>query len=181
MFEFMNRIPPLARVPLRFGLIGGALGFLLVVVLYYIGRHPFLIIPIFDFRVALFGVFLYFILKELREDHFGGLLFFWQGLGAGGVFILTFALITALLIWIFGIIVPGFVTEYIQLATNQLKTIPKETVEQIGKEVYEKNLELLPQTTAWNLATLYFVQCFGIGLFISIILSVILRRQPAIT
>jgi len=181
MSEFINRIPPLVRVPLRYGLIGGVLGFVLILILYYIDRHPFLVPVFFDFRVPLFGIFIFFLLRELREDHFGGLLFFWQGTAACGVFIIIYAVITALLIWIFGINVPGFVTQYVELATNQLKTLPKETIEQIGKEVYDKNMELLPHTTSLDLATLYLVQCFGIGLFISIILSVILRRQPAIT
>lgn len=178
MFEFYNRIPPLARVPQFYGLIGGVLGFILLIILYYIDRHPFLVPVFFDFRVALFGVFMYFILKELRDYHFGGLLFFWQGMIACGLFVITFGVITALLLWIFALNVPAFVTQYVELATNQLKTFPQETIDQIGRDVYEKNMAMLPKTTGADLATLYFVQCFGIGLFVAIILSVILRRQP---
>ncbi|HZY79453.1 MAG TPA: DUF4199 domain-containing protein [Cyclobacteriaceae bacterium] len=162
------------RVPLRYGLIGGVLGFVLLVVLYYIDRHPFFIHPIFDSRVGLFGVFMFFILRELRDYHFGGVLFFWQGLFAGGVFVFTFGLFCALLLWIFALNVPHFVIQYIDLATNQLKGL----ADQMDKEVYEVKMASLPSTTAFDLAALYLVQCFGLGLFISIILSVILRRQP---
>jgi len=179
MFKFLDRIPPLVRVPLRYGFIGGVLGFALVVILYYIGRHPFLITLLFDFRVALFGIFMFFILKELREYHFGGLLFFWQGMAACGLFVITFGIIASLLIWIFAINVPDFVIQYIQLATNQLMTYPKDTVDQIGKDVFEQSLAQLKLVTGWDLATLYFRQGLIIGLFISIIISVILRRQPA--
>jgi hypothetical protein len=178
MFDFLDRIPALVRVPQRYGFIGGILGFVLLIILYYIDRHPFLIPVFFDFRVALFGVFMYFILKELRDYYYGGLLFFWQGLAACGLFVITFAFVSSLLIWIFAVNVPGFVTQYIELATNQLRIFPKETIDQIGKEIYERNMALLPSTTAFDLALLYFVQCFGIGLFISIIISVLLRRQP---
>lgn len=178
MLEFLNGVPVLIRVPARYGLIAGVLGFALIVVLYYIDRHPFLIPVFFDFRVALFGIFTFFVLKELRDYHFGGLLFFWQGLAACGSFVITFAVIASLLIWIFGLNVPGFVIQYVELATNQLKTFPQETIDQIGRDVYERNLAQLPGTKAFDLAALYFVQCFGIGLFISIIISVILRRQP---
>jgi hypothetical protein len=181
MFKFWNALPPLVRVASRYALIGGILGFVLVIILYYIGRHPFLVPVFFDFRVALFAVFMFFVLKELRDYYFGGLLFFWQGLAACGLFVITFAIVASLLIWIFALNVPGFVSQYIQLATNQLKTFPQETIDQIGREVYERNLALLPSTSGFDLATLYFVQCFGIGLFISIIISVILRRQPALT
>jgi len=178
MFEFFNRLPPLIRVPKFYGLIGGVLGFVLLVILYYIQRHPFLIPVFFDFRVALFGVFMFFILRELRDYYFGGLLFFWQGMIACGLFVITYGIITALLIWIFALNVPGFVTQYVELATNQVKTLPQEAIDQIGRDVYEKNLTMLPLTKGSDLAVLYLVQCFGIGFFISIILSVILRRQP---
>jgi hypothetical protein len=179
MFSFINRIPPLVRVPLRYGLISGVLGFMILVALYYINRHPLLVPVFFDVRVAMFGVFMFMILRELREYYFNGYLFFWQGTIACGVYIIIFGATASLLLWVFEINVPGFVTQYAELATNQLKTYPKETIERIGKDVYEKNLAMLPNTTAGDLAMLYFVQCFGIGLFISIILSVILRRQPA--
>lgn len=177
MFNFLNRIHPLVRVPFRYGLIGGVMGFVLLVVLYYINRHPFFIHPVFDSRVALFGVFTFFILRELRDYHYGGVLFFWQGLFAGGVFVIAFGLLCSLLLWLFTIIVPGFVIQYLELATNQLKGL----VDQMEKDVYEQKMASLPSTTGLKLAALYFVQSLGIGLFISIILSVILRRQPAKT
>jgi hypothetical protein len=161
-----------------YGLIGGVLGVVLLIVLYYLDIHPFLIAPFFDFRIALFGVFIYFTLKELRDYNFGGLLFFWQGLIACGIFVLTFGVITALLLWIFALNVPAFVTTYVELATNQLKSLPKESIDQIGHDVFDKSLKSLPNTTPLDLSMLYFVQCLQIGLFISIILSVILRRQP---
>jgi hypothetical protein len=178
MIKWVEKIPPLARVPLRYGLIGGVLGFILVIILYYLNRHPFLIPVFFDFRVAFFGIFFFFSLKELRTYYFGGLLFFWQGLAACFVFLVAFALIASSLVWAFGVVEPKFVTQYISLFLEQAKTFPPEVIEQIGKEAYERNLAALPTTNAFNLATLYFWQCFVIGFFVSIIISVILRRQP---
>lgn len=178
MFEFLNRIPPLVRVPVRYGVIGGVLGFILVIILYYIGRHPMLVIPVFDFRVALFGVFMYFILKELRDYHFGGLLFFGQGMAASGIFVIVFGIIASTFIWIFSKNVPGFVTEYVELLTNQLKSYPPETIEQIGGERFAESLAQLKSTTGADIAKLYFRNGIIIGFFISIVISVILRRQP---
>jgi hypothetical protein len=178
MFEFVKRIPPVVRVPVRFAAIGGLVGFVLVIILYYIGRHPLLINPAFDFRFAVFVVFMYFILKELRDDHFGGLLFFWQGLAATGIFVIVYGIVVSVLIWIFAKNVPGFVTEYIELVTNQLKSYPPETIEQIGKERFAEGLEQLKFTTGGDLAGIYFRNGLFIGFFVGIILSVILRRQP---
>ena len=75
-------------------------------------------------------------------------------------------------------LVPAFLSDYIKLSVDQLKSLPSEVIDSIGKEVYERNLGLLPQTKAADLGLLYFLQSFLISLFISIILSVILRRQP---
>lgn len=180
MFEFFNRIPPIIRLPKFYGFIGGILGFVLVLILYYMDAHPFLIPVYFDFRVLLFGVFIFFILRELREYYFGGLLFFWQGLIACVLFVLTYAIVSSLLIWVLGINVPEFVMKYGELMTNRLNAYPKEIVEQIGQKNFDLSLTQLKSTTAGQLAITYFGQCLFIGFFISIILSVLLRRQPQI-
>lgn len=178
MFDFFNRIPPLARVPLRYGLITGVLGFVFVLGLYYLNRHPFLVPVFFDFRVALFAIFFFISLKELRDYYLGGLLFFWQGLMACLVYVASFALVASSLVWVFAVAVPAFAQRYVELFLEQVKTFPPDVIERIGKEAYERNLEALPSTNAFDLAFLYFWQCFVIGFFISIIISVILRRQP---
>ncbi len=149
-----------------------------LIVLYYIGSHPFMIGIVLDFRIALFAVFMFFILKELRDYHFGGYLFFWQGLMATWLFVIVFSVVASVLIWIFGINVPGFVIKYIELATNQLKTMPPESVKEIGQETYESIAAEIPKIRAIDLARRYFIQCYLISFFISIIISVILRRQP---
>jgi hypothetical protein len=154
------------------------IGFAIMIVLYYLGRHPFLIPVFMDYRILLFGIFIFFTLKELRDHHQQGILYFWQGLIASFLFTSAFALITSILIFIFAALVPSFVEDYIALNLEQLKNLPAEIVERIGKEVVERNLAILPSTNAFELAKLYLWQCFVIGLFISIILSVILRRQP---
>lgn len=173
-----NRWPLLVRVPVRYGVIGGVIALIQLMAFYYMDKHPFLIPVFFDFRIVLFAVLIFFALKELRTYHFGGLLFFWQGVIASLLFTLVFASVAALLLWLFCSLQPGFVSQYIQLAISQIKTFPPEVVEQIGKDVYERNLNALPATDAFDLVSLYFVQSFGISFFISIILSVVLRQQP---
>lgn len=168
----------LFKVSFKYGAIAGLLGAMAVAGLYYIDRHPFLIGLYYDYRIVLFGVFIFFTLKEIRDYHQSGILFFWQGLFASFLFVATFAVVSSLSVWVFSHIEADFVPSYIRQMTEQLKAIPPETIEKIGKETYERNLSLLPATNASDLALLYFVQSFVIGLFISIILSVILRRQP---
>ncbi len=168
----------LAQVPVKYGALAGLLGAGLMIALFYMGRHPFIIPVFFDFRIFLFGVFIFFSLKEVRDFYLNGTMLFWEALIASFVFVVTYAILSSAILWVFGIANNAFVQTYIDLSIEQIKTLPQEVIDRIGKDVYDRNLELLPTTNAFDLAALYFVQCFLIGTFISIILSVILRRQP---
>ena len=174
----MKTISPLLKIPARFGVIAGILGFAVALVLYYIGKHPFLFPVYFDFRVLLFGVFIVFALKEYRDFYKGGVLYFWEGFIGSIIFVTVYTVVAIIGMTIFGLLQPDFLSTYVSLSIAQIKSIPPEIVAQIGKDVYQRNLEMLPATTLGDMMMLYAMQSFIIGLFISIILSVILRRQP---
>lgn len=169
---------PLLGVSLRYGLIGGVLGFGLVLVLYYVGQHPFLT-PIFlDFRILLFGVLIFFSLKEVRDYYQQGELYFWQGMIGSFIFTFAYALISSSLMYGFARVQPEFVSSFIRLAIEQTRTFAPEDIERIGRQNYEEGLRSLQSADAYFMASRYFVQSFILSFFISIILSVILRRQP---
>ena len=168
----------LFRISARFGLLAGLIGIGLMIGLFYMGRHPFLIPVFMDFRIILFGFFIFFTLREIRDYHFGGILYFWQGIIASFMFTVCFASVSALALQAFMYFEPGFLEEYIRLSVEQLKSFPPEVIERIGREAYEDNLSRLPATLSSDLSFLYFTQSLLISLFLSIILSVILRRQP---
>lgn len=169
---------PIAKISLRNGAIAGVLGFAILLALYAIGKHPMLFQLFFDFRIILFGVFLSLTVKEIRDNYQKGIIYFWQGMIACLTFTIVFAFITSGLIWACCLVYKPFLSTYIVLATEQMKAIPSDAIQQIGKEVYESNLKALPATNGYNLAKHYFWQSFVISFFISIIISVILRRQP---
>ena len=169
---------PIDNVPLKYGSIAGALGALLVIGLYYLGKHPFLIEIYLDFRIFIFGIFVFFVLKELRDYVYGGVLYFWQGIIASFLFTLVYAVVASSLIALFGALVPAFVTDFIAISTEKLTLLKAEFIERVGKDAYESNLRNLPSTNAGDLAFHYYVQSFVIGTFVGIILSIVLRRQP---
>jgi hypothetical protein len=175
MFSSVKR---LAFLALRNGWIAGVLGFILLISLYYLGRHPFLFPIYFDFRVILLSVFIVMTLKEFRDDYQQGILYFGQAMMGSFLFTFIFALVTSLLVWVFCLIIPEFVTLYIKTAMEQLTSIQPAVVEQLGKDEFERNLNKLPATNGIDLAVDYFGKTFIISFFISIIISVILRRQP---
>jgi len=175
MFSSVRR---LLFLSVRNGLIAGVLGFCLLLALYFMGRHPFLFPIYFDFRLILLSVFIVMTLKEFRDDFQEGILYFGQAMFSSFIFTLVFALTVSFLIWALCLMMPAFLTSYIETATEQLQSIQPAVIEQLGKDAYERNLNKLPATNGSDLAVDYFVKTFIISFFISVIISVILRRQP---
>ncbi|MBA4053483.1 MAG: hypothetical protein C0490_02105 [Marivirga sp.] len=171
-------VKKLLRISLRYGAVGGILAFVLLMVMYYLGRHPLVTSPFFDFRILLFGIFIFFTLKEFRDYEQGGVLYFSQAMIGGFGVITIMTTLTSLLLLLFGNLEPDFVKDYVTQVTTYLKSFAKEDIARIGKEIYERNLTDLPATNTSNLAITYFVHGLVIGFFVNIILSVILRRQP---
>ena len=165
-------------IGVRNGAIAAAVSISLLIVMYYMGRHPLMVSPFRDFRILLFGVFIFFSLREFRDVHQEGTLYFWQGMMGSFVMVMVTATLAAILLLMFCSFESAFIPSYIEAATAYFKTFPKEDIDRIGKEVYERNLEQLPSTNSKQVAGLYFAQSIMIGLFVSIILSVILRKQP---
>jgi len=170
----------LLKVCIRYGLVAGLLSLILLIAIFYVGRHPFLIAPFLDFRILTFGVFIFFSLKEFRDYYQGGVLYFWQGMIGSGVVVMTATVVSSIGLQIFGTLEQDFVSAYVTQLTAYLNTFPKEVIDQIGKDVFERNLKELPATHISTLVQTHFAQGLVIGFFISIILSVILRKQPKI-
>jgi hypothetical protein len=159
-------------------LIAGAIGFGLLVILFYLGRHPFVIPVFFDFRIILFALVLVFSLREFREFHNEGLLAFAQAMM--GSFLLTFfyGLASSFLLYVYLNFDQAFITSFIDLTLEQAKSYPPEDIERMGRATFEEGLKSIRGADAAYLAKRYFFQSFVISFFISIIISVILRRQP---
>lgn len=169
---------PLIGIAIRNGMLAGALAIILLALMYYFGRHPLMVAPFLDFRILLLGVFIFFTLKEFRENHQNGELHFWQGMAGGFIMVMVTATLASILLWIFTMLESDFIPEYVARMTEYLKTFPKEDIERIGKDAYQRNLENLSSTNGKQIAASYFVQSMVIGFFVTIILSVALRKQP---
>lgn len=174
----MNAKSPLLKVPFRYGLIGGVIGSIVIVVLYFIGRHPFLLPVIFDFRIILFAVFISFSLKEVRDYYLNGVLFFWQGMIGSYIFIITSSLIGSLFTWGFASLYSEFLPSYIQKLREQMTSYKDEIIKSVGEEAYNDQFTKLPLTSPLDLAGDYLLKSMIIGLFLAIVISVILRKQP---
>jgi len=178
-FHFLARMfqHPLFKVPFRYGLIGGAIGCVVIASLYYMGRHPFLLPVIFDFRIVMFSVFIFLSLKEVRDYYQQGTLFLWQGMIGSYVFIGTSALIGSVFTWCLATWDHQFLPSYLSKLEEQMEVFRKQIEESVGVQAYQEQLAKLPSTSALDLAGDYFLKSLIIGLFLTIIISVILRKQ----
>ncbi len=169
---------PLVKVSLRYGAIAGIIGSGLLIALYYMDRHPMWIPPYADFSIILFGLIIFFALREFRDYHQNGVLYFWQGLIASFLVTVCYAAITAVAMRLFAYAEPGFVSRYVEIGLEYLRALPAEEVDRIGRDEVARNIETLPSTDAAQFIMTYCVRSFAISFFISIILSVTLRREP---
>jgi len=76
-----------------------------------------------------------------------------------------------------GILDKSFVSTYVEQLTEQIQTVNEELVESIGKEAISKTIEILPTTTIFDLAIDYFLKSLPYGVFLTIIISLILRKK----
>jgi len=171
-------IKKLLRISVRYGTVGGILAFILLLIMFYLGRHPLITSPFLDFRILLFGIFIFFTLKEFRDYEQDGVLYFPQAMIGGLTVIMIMTTITSIMLQIFGSVEKDFVTTYIDQVTVYLRSFSQEDIERVGKEIYERNLAALPSTNISKLTVTYFFHGMVIGFFVNVILSVILRRQP---
>lgn len=165
-------------IALRYGLIGAIINIVALLVLYFIGKHPFLIPVVFDFRIFLSTVLIIFCLREIRDFVQTGILYFWQGMVYSYVLLTSLALLASTFVWIFAATNKSFIPSYIQKLLAQFTANKAVIVENVGIDAYNSQLQNLPLTSAADLAIDYFLKSMIIGLFLTIIFSVILRRQP---
>ena len=116
-------IKKLLRISVRYGTVGGILAFVLLIIMFYLGRHPLITSPFLDFRVLLFGIFIFFTLKEFRDYEQDGVLYFPQAMIGGLVVIMIMTTITSIMLQIFGTVEKDFVATYIDQVTAYLKVI----------------------------------------------------------
>ena len=168
---------PLISVPIKYGVIVSGLLMVLFLVLFYSGRHPMNISPFFDVRIIVFPLFLFLSIKEFRDLANNGVLHFWQGMIVGFVLLISIGLILSLFIILISYTDNSFLSIYITERIELLQTMVGQLTEQEKLSFVKEQLKILPLTTSIDLAIDYFLKTMGIGVFLNIIISIVLRKQ----
>lgn len=165
----------LFAVPLRYGVIGGGFAILLFLIFYFLDMNPLANIKMVD--MFLLAIFIFFALKEFRDRYNNRQLHFWQGMSGGVITYLAIAIISAIFILIMTVIIePDMTTKYIDGLTKLLIDNRQSMVETINEESYAEALAGVAETTPFDLALDDFLKKSMIGLFLTIIIAVILRK-----
>jgi hypothetical protein len=169
---------PIVYVPVRYGILAGIISMILFLILYFSGKNPFMIPALLDFRILLYPIILVFAIRDFKENKNGGILHFWQGMTVGLLAVLTGAFIMAIFIIVFGgLIQPEILSDYIRQMTEQINSLNEQVRESVGRQAIEKTLELLPATNIMDLSFDYFIKSLPYGVFLTIIISLILRHK----
>ncbi len=169
---------PLLLVPFKYGFIGSLMIILGLVVMFYMGRHPLLLNPVLDTRIPIYALIIYISFKIFKEQYNDGIMHFWQGIAIGMIAYTVMSFGAALFIYIFSeFSSSNFLSEYIRIATGQLVDNKDLFIETIGEKTYTDTLAQLPATRSIHIALDYLLKSMPIGLFLTLILSVLMRNK----
>jgi Protein of unknown function (DUF4199) len=175
MFKTKN---PLLLVPFKYGFIGSLLIIFGMILMFYLNRHPLLLNPILDTRIPVYALIIFISFKVFKDQYNYGIMHFWQGMAIGMIAYIVMALSAALFIYIFSeFSSTNFLSEYIRIATGQLVSNRDLFIETIGEKTYTDTLAQLPATRSIHIAIDYLLKSMPIGLFLTLILSVLLRNK----
>lgn len=165
----------LIAVPMRYGAIGGGMVILLFIVFYFLDLDPLVNIKIID--VFILAIFIFFALKDFRDRYNNRQLHFWQGMTGGVINYLTIAVISAIFILVMTVIIdPEMTTNYIDSRLALLNENRQTLIDTMDEKTYNEAVAGVKETTPIDLALDDFLKKSMIGLFLTIIIAVILRK-----
>jgi hypothetical protein len=159
---------------LPFGLAGGillAVGFTL---LYALGAEPVGMVLIFGYVIV--PLFVFAGIKQFRDKHNGGQLFFSQGMSVGFFVYTLMALISATFIGLFIVMQPE-VFEVFKASNIALLEAKRELlIGQLGEKSFEDTFSSIQAMSVSDVVINDFLRKIIPGLFFTIIISIILKR-----
>ncbi|MFY0653721.1 MAG: DUF4199 domain-containing protein [Cyclobacteriaceae bacterium] len=169
---------PLIIVPLKFGFFGAVMVVILFFLLYFTGANPLLDMKMFDFFIL--PIFLFFATKEFRDTHNSRQAEFWHGMTVGFVTYLTYALTATVVLVLFLFLADQQIFDDYVINTVAEATKNKEqTIEKLGEAAYNETLIKLKETSKTDVILDFLIKKLIIGLMLTIMIAVIMRRKPS--
>lgn len=170
---------PLFKVPAKFGFFGAAMIIIMFFIFHFSGSNPLTEMGLFDFFII--PIFLFFGIKEFKDAYNQKLLEYWEGMTAGFVVYITIAVLTSLFIFLFmnlsgSDIMDNYVADKLEILEDKKEGI----IEEMGEETYLTSKEEITGITIFDITLDNFLKKTFIGLLLTIMIAVIMRRKPDI-
>ncbi|WP_339922413.1 DUF4199 domain-containing protein [uncultured Cyclobacterium sp.] len=168
----MNRY---LKAALPFGLYGGGLCFLGYLTIYLLDIEPISMNLIIGYLVT--PIFVFFGVKSFRDNFNGGNLYFGQGMTVGFFTYTIIAMISAL--YIFGSIQldEELFTTFRQINLELMSANKTVLEENLNEAAYEETYANISKMSIFDVALNDFLRKIFPGLFFTIIISIILKRN----
>jgi len=160
----------------QFGLLGGMLSIISFYILSFLNPDPTNLNLIFGYFLIPISVFL--SIKFFKEYSNEGYLSFAEGMTVGFVTYFLIGLISSLGILLILTIMPDFFQVIKVSKLNVLQDNKGIIISQVGEASYQVTLESLQKLSPWDVALSDGLWKIIPGMFFSIIISIILRKNP---
>ncbi len=160
----------------QFGTLGGILSILSFFILSIVYPDPTNLNLVFGYLVTPFALFLG--IKFFKDYTNNGFLSFAEGMTVGFVTYTLMGLLSAFGIWCVLILMPDLFTTIQETKWAVLEQNKEVIVSQVGLASFESTKLSLQEMSAWDVALNDGIWKVIPGMFFSIIISIILRKNP---
>ena len=168
----------MVTVGLRYGIVNGILAVILFFIVMLFGENPLIVTKWFDY--LLIPGFVFFSIREFRRYYNAGGLQFWQGASVGFITYVTAALLFAVVIGAYlAMAGQGWVADYIVNRTALVQENQENFTQELGADTYRRVLAEVQSVTTIDLVLDDLYRKLMIGVFVTLIIATVQRRQPA--
>lgn len=159
-----------------FGVLGGVLGLVSFITLSFFRDDPTTLNLIFGYVIV--PISIYLALRYFKDYSNQGFISFAEGMSVGFVSYMLIAIISFLGIWLF-LTIDSNLFEFIKSSKIDTLVQSKDTiVSQVGQNSYDATLESVKLMSKIDVALNDAIWKIIPGLFFTIIISIILRKNP---
>lgn len=158
-----------------YGCTAGILCIVGFILMFLLHIEPISMVLVFGYIIT--PVFLFIGIKQFRDRFNGGVLFFGQGMTVGFFVYILMAVISATFIGLFMMFEPDVFGTFKSMNINLLNEKKDILVEQLNQQAFDETYENIQQMSAWDVVMNDFLRKVIPGLFFTILISIILKRN----
>jgi hypothetical protein len=164
---------------IKFSIICGIFLYVLFLLSLRFGTNPFIDLNQLLFDVVIFFLFIFFSTKEYRRYQNGGILHFWEGMTIGFLLYAPAIIIFVTALYVHNLVDGSMLAEYQREAMLYLEERKESFLKEMGtEEQYQAQVAAIEEITFHRLVWGAALKKIIVGLFLTPIVSILLRKKP---